>query len=114
MTRLDQYKPLVLSLNLTGRGLQRQSVGRVNGELLSQLNSRYDRLCARAAVWYKELQIALLSSSDTVKTADHVTTWLSEISTKVMAIESLNIRAPRSEMTTKYDQLQVQIFKSPR
>jgi hypothetical protein len=109
LTKLDQYKPMVLSLNLTGRGLERQSASAgVSGESLAQLNQRYDRLCARAAVWYKELQIAFLSSSDTNQTADNLVAWLRDVTARVTAIEPITTRAPRNDLMAKYTKLQVE------
>lgn len=104
MAKLDQYKPRVLSLHLIGRGLEQQHA---DGESVAQLSQRFDRLTARAAVWYKELHIAFLSSKDTHNSIERLSTWLGDVSSRVDDIEPVNTRSTRSDMMSKLEKLQV-------
>ena len=82
LTQLDTKKAVVVSLNLVHKDLAARcpmsdELGWLGGRL-EALNGRWDRCCARAALWQKELQIALLQSAVFTNSLKDLNTWLNE------------------------------------
>ena len=59
LKQLDAKKSSVVDLNFQSKDISCTDVTAVRKQL-QLLNSRWDNCCAHAAVWHKEMQIALL------------------------------------------------------
>lgn len=66
------------------------------------MNQRWDRVCARAAVWQKELQIALFQGQDFNKTLDDLFTWLKDIESEIRRQEPVDFSSPPDQLLVKY------------
>ena len=74
---------------------------------VSALNTRWDKVCARAAVWQKELQIALCQSGEFANALRDVNTWLSEMERQVRSQEPVDFGASRVLQVEKYNKFRV-------
>ena len=109
LLQLDSRKPVVLSVNLTDKELLSSDVPDSRGlqDRLNSVNKRWDRTCARAAVWQKELQIALLQCSDFHATVQDLLIWLQNMEEEIRRNEPVNFSARRRDLMAKYDTFRV-------
>ena len=109
MLQIDNRKPVVLSINLLSKELLAQGTpeSRDLWLQLSSMNQRWDRVCARAAVWQKELQIALIQCQDFHETVQDLLLWLEEKGAEIRALEPVNFSAPISELHDKCQRFKV-------
>ena len=66
---------------------------------LQLLNSRWDRCCARAALWQKELQISLLQGSELTNSLTGLAQWLLQADNQIYSLASS--KESNSEKTLK-------------
>jgi hypothetical protein len=76
-------------------------------EHVTTMNQRWDRVCARAAVWQKELQIAQFQGQDFNKTVDDLFQWLRDIETDIQRQEPVDFSSSRKQLMMKYSKFRV-------
>ena len=61
--QVETRKPTVLSVNLHSKELSQSAAGRQLSRDVAAVNQRWDRVCAKAGVWQKELQVCCISAA---------------------------------------------------
>ena len=114
MLQIDNRKPVVLSINLLCKELLALGTpeSRAMWMRLSNMNQRWDTVCARAAVWQKELQIAMIQCQDFHETVQDLLLWLEEKGGQIRAQEPVNFSAPVTVLHDKCQRFKVSAVKS--
>ena len=69
------------------------------------MNQRWDKVCAKAQVWQKELQIAMMQTQDFSETVQDLMLWLEEKGSELHAMEPVDLHTSRTilhEKSTKF------------
>ncbi|XP_074656556.1 nesprin-1-like isoform X2 [Tubulanus polymorphus] len=90
---LDSKKAIVLSLNLCSKKFLKSNSNDVIQlkETLHQMNLRWERICAKAAQWQKELQVALMQSHEFHQTTHDLLRWLETVENEIRIHERINL-----------------------
>lgn len=111
MLQIENRKPVVLSVNLLCKELI--AVGTPESrdlwQRLSAMNQRWDKVCARAEVWQKELQIAMIQCQDFHETVQDLLLWLEEKGSEIRAQEPVDFSASLSLLHDKCQRFKVSL-----
>ena len=104
--QVESLKPTVLAINIAAKDSDTDPALR---EQIATMNQRWDRVCARAGVWQKELQIALLHSSEFRGTLQQLQDWIRNTEAQIRRLEPVHLEAPRAKLVEKYNRFRVSI-----
>lgn len=74
---------------------------------LSAMNQRWDKVCANADVWQKELQIAMMQCRDFTETVQDLMLWLEEKGAEIHALEPVDLQTSLSVLHGKCTKFKV-------
>ena len=111
LEQLESKKAVVLSLNVQSHELatrcpETEQLHALAGQL-DALNARWDRCCAKAALWQKELQIALLQNSTYHDKLHDLNTQLTDTERTVNSLKQPDYP---SQITQRQEKFKVIIF----
>ncbi len=111
LMQIESRKPVVLSVNLLSKELLSQATpdSRELWDRLSAVNQQWDKVCARASVWQKELQIALVQCQDFSKTVADLMLWIQTMETEIQRQEPVDVTAPHDVLSKKYRKFRVSV-----
>ncbi|ELT88687.1 hypothetical protein CAPTEDRAFT_175674 [Capitella teleta] len=101
--QINNRKPVVLSVNLLCKELVALGTpeSRDLWQRLSAMNQRWDKVCANADVWQKELQIAMMQCRDFTETVQDLMLWLEEKGAEIYALEPVDLQTSLSVLHGK-------------
>ena len=109
MLQINSRKPVVLSINLLSKDLMVQPSGETRSleDQLKTLNQRWDRVCAKAAVWFSELQIELMQCSGFHETVEELLSWLTATEQEIRRQEPVDFSSTHQLLRLKYNTFKV-------
>ena len=107
--QISSRKPVVLSINLLSKDLmvQRGKETRYLEDQLRTLNQRWDRVCAKASVWFSELQIELMQCGGFHDVIDELLSWLNATEQEVSRQEPVDFTRSHQALRLKYNKFKV-------
>ena len=101
---LNARKAIALSINLCSQQFTHPESphGPELKEKLKVMNHRWEAVCARAAEWQRELQMAIIECEEFHQTTDEMLDWLNSVERKLNENEPVDLSAPPERLIEQY------------
>ena len=112
MLQINSRKPVVLSINLLSKDLMVQPSKETRSleDQLRTLNQRWDRVCAKASVWFSELQIELMQCGGFHEMIDELLSWLNATEQEIRRQEPVDFSSNHQLLQLKYNKFKVRMM----
>lgn len=109
LVHLESKKTKIQSVNFLGKDFidLRTEEGRQLYQKLKEINCLWDKLCLKAAIQQRELQMALMQCQEFHSTIHDLLLWLEGVENKLQQCEPINLVMDETAMWSKLRTLSV-------